>query len=325
MKSRTLIPLVLCAAIILGSVLFLALWNDDDGRGDIDQRINELYDERGKINYEIEKCRNELEALTVTHAGIFFLFSHPEKELVSSVAPALEKYGHTATVSVSPEEFESEDIYFTLKEMGWSFSMGFADNFNFSQEDEDAMAELEEHILKYKAKGNIPDIINFSYGNAAYRPCFDEILVKYNIKTLIAPKIFLAAGSGYLGYDSETDILKIPSTPFSMVSTVETAMRNNINQKTPLAFATREVVTGEISAVSENLSFERFSLMLEYLDKYEDVIVGDCVEYRNTVSGVYGENSKKYAEIREKMNSFKDRVAELDEEIKSLRNGGEDD
>jgi len=281
-------------------------------------KINELYAEKRRISYNIDKCKNDLERLTVTKAGIFFLFEEMTPALLDIACPAFrEKGDYIGIVEVSHEEISDTSIlYSDLKGKGWEFAIGFEDGYTFPESDADAEKALRDYIALYGE--DHPKVISFSSGSAKYRRSFDSILKEEGINVIIAPKLLLAGGSTYLEYDHEAELLKVSCTAFSMRNTVESIMRTSIGDKHPLALCVKQIENESLSAMSDNISLERFNLMLDFLEKYDDVFYGKAIDYKNSVAAEHDKNLDEYNEILERIHDYEIKIKEIEEEISTL-------
>lgn len=312
--------LFLCLLMISGLLLFTGCSQADNS---VSSRINELYTKKMQLSYSIDKCKNELENLTITKAGLFFVFEELNEGLLEIALPALmDTDTLVAIVSITPDKALNSDIYKKLQEADWEFAIGFEKGFSFPEDDEEACKVLDQYIKQYK--DHRPDIISFSSGNAAYRRCFDKVISDNGISVIIAPKIFLAGGNMYLEYDHEMGLLKIASTTFSMKNKVEPVMKSSINEKNLLALSISELVDENLPANSDSLSLERFNLMLEALESYTNVFYGKAMEYKSYVAGQYHNNIDKYNEIFERIDEYTSSMKEIEEEIETLMRGEAD-
>lgn len=314
MKKNSFIGWVLCFTMVFVTVFFGGCSNTDNS---VSSRVNQLYAEKKRIGYNVDKCKNELEKLTVTKSGIFFLFEDMDTDLLDVARPALENHnGLVGMVAVKPNEYKNSDVFTELYNSNWEFAIGFSDNYTFPEDDTEAAEALEEYIGLYGK--DHPKVISFSSGNAKYRRSFDQTLIKCGINVIIAPKLLLAGGDTYLEYDHETGLLKISSTQFSMRNTVESIMRASINDKHPLTLSINKLEDASLSAVSENISLERFNLMLDFLDNYDNVFYGKTVGYKDYVASQHDANIEKYNEIMGKINEYNLLIKDIEKEISLL-------
>ncbi len=310
-----IISIVITLAVALSCVFILTRNKPKDLTS---EKINELYSQKSKINYEIDKYRVRLEELTVTKAGLFILFENLEETLIENALPLLqENEDYKAIVKVSPDEYQNSILLDELEEQGWEFAIGFDGNYSFPESDKDAAAALEDHIGLYSENGKIPSIISFSSGNASYRRAFDEVLEKYDIKVVIAPKVFLAGGNEFLDYDHETGLLKIPCVPFSVTNTVEAIVKTHIASNKPLVLSIKHLETN-VSSNSDKLSEEKFTLMLEYIEKYDKLHVGNSLSYREFIVSEHSKNIDEYTDVLKKIEECEKKIASIDKEINEL-------
>ena len=314
----TLIAVLVAISLVVTGIVLVTKRDTTDGT---EQRINELYSEKSKLEYDIDKYRTELEKLTVTKAGVFFHFENLDDCIINDAIPVLKGQGnYKGIVEVSPEEYANSPIYTQLEDLGWEFAIGFSDDFTFPENDEEAAKALEDHIKLYSGE-NPPTIISFSSGNAKYRKSFDKVLEKNGIAVVIAPRLLLSGGSDFLDYDHETGLLKISSISFSVTSTVESTMRTHINSNRPLALSIK-YIEKHPPQNSDRLSTERFEFMLDYLSDYKDLDAGICLEYRNFIISQHKKNSEQYNFILNKIEDCQKRITEIDGEIKMLMENG---
>lgn len=311
----SIVAATITLAVVLTCVLLLTRNEPKDLTG---EKINELYSEKSKISYEIDKHRIRLEELTVTKAGIFFFFENLEDALIENALPLLQENGeYQAIVKVSPDEYQNSILFDELEKQGWEFAIGFDSNYSFPESDEDAIDALEKHIELYSENGEIPSIISFSSGNAAYRHAFDEVLAKHGIKVLIAPHILLAGGNEFLDYDHKTGLLKIPCVPFSVTNAVEPTVRTHITTRDPLVLSIKHLET-DIPSNSDKLSEEKFTLMLKYIEKYDELHVGNSMSYREFIVSEHSKNIDDYTEVLKKIEECENKIASINAQIDEL-------
>ena len=314
----TIVAVLLAAALAVTGAVLVFKKDTSDGA---EQRINELYAEKSKLNYDIDKYRTELEGLTVTRAGVFFLFENLEENIINNAIPVLKGQGnYKGIVTVSPEEYKSSPLYTQLADLGWEFAIGFDEDFKFPENDKEAAEMLEAHIKLYSSP-NAPTIISFSSGNAKYRKSFDKVIQENGIKVVIAPRLLLSGGSDFLDYDHETELLKISSVPFSVTSTVESTMRTHINSNRPLALSIKHIEK-QPPLNSDRLSTEKFELMLDSLGNFKNFDAGICLPYRDFIVSEHKKNTEKYSTILEKIDKCNTKISEIEAEIETLMKNG---